>query len=76
MNPPFHAGRRPDPALGRAFVAAAGRMLTRRGELWMVANRHLPYEHALPQAFAEIREIEGDTAYKVIHARVPKHPMR
>jgi 16S rRNA (guanine1207-N2)-methyltransferase len=76
MNPPFHDGRRPDPTLGRAFVTAAGRILSRRGELWMVANRHLPYEDDLRRAFAEIREIEGDTAYKVIHARGPTHPMR
>ncbi|MEM7711333.1 MAG: methyltransferase, partial [Pseudomonadota bacterium] len=51
-NPPFHTSRKADPDLGRAFVAAAAR-LAPRGRLRMVANRHLPYEAALDDAFAE-----------------------
>ena len=76
MNPPFHEGRRPDPLIGRAFIAAAGAMLGPRGSLWMVANRHLPYEEVLHRTFREVREIEGDSAFKLIHARVPNVPMR
>jgi 16S rRNA (guanine1207-N2)-methyltransferase len=76
MNPPFHEQRKPDPSIGRAFIEAAGRMLGPRGELWMVANRHLPYEDALHRAFGDVREIEGDSAFKLIHARVPSAPFR
>lgn len=76
MNPPFHEGRRPDPSIGRAFIAASGGMLGPRGELWMVANRHLPYEDALHRTFREVREIEGDSAFKLIHARHPNAPLR
>ena len=64
-NPPFHHGRRADPALGRAFIAAAARMLSPRGRFFMVANRHLPYEDALKAAFGTGRllgELEG---YKI-----------
>ncbi len=61
-NPPFHTGRAGDPGLGRAFIAAAARMLAPSGSFWMVANRHLPYEAALGTAFAE----------EVIHARKPR----
>ena len=71
-NPPFHIGRHADPALGRAFIAAAARMLGPRGRFFMVANRHLPYEDALKAAFGTGRllgELEG---YKIYEAAKPK----
>lgn len=68
MNPPFHAGRAADPGLGSAFIASAARLLTGAGKLWMVANRHLPYEAALTQHFAKVTEIGGDARFKVIEA--------
>ncbi|RME14842.1 MAG: MFS transporter, partial [Alphaproteobacteria bacterium] len=71
-NPPFHAGRRADPALGRAFIAAAARLLTPSGRLYLVANRHLPYERDLRAAFAEVEEIGGDGGFKVIAAARPR----
>ena len=68
MNPPFHQGRDADPTLGRDFIAAAARLLTGAGRLWMVANRHLPYEPALAAHFAKVAEIGGDNRFKVIEA--------
>ncbi len=63
MNPPFHTAREADPALGAAFIAAARRMLAPDGALWMVANRHLPYDAALSAAFLDVETIGGDTAF-------------
>ena len=71
MNPPFHTSRAADPALGAAFIRAAGGMLSLSGTLYMVANRHLPYEEALRAAFHEIEEIGGDGGFKVIRASRP-----
>ena len=51
MNPPFHEGRTGTPQLGQAFIAAAARSLKPDGTLWMVANRHLPYERTLDPTF-------------------------
>ncbi len=68
MNPPFHEGRQADPRLGADFIATAARILTGAGRLWMVANRHLPYESALAQHFGQVHEIAGDTRFKVIEA--------
>lgn len=76
MNPPFHTNRAADPALGRAFIATAARILTQGGQLYMVANRHLPYENALSEHFAEHREIAGTSAFKVFHASRPKSANR
>ena len=75
-NPPFHRGRGADPGLGRAFLAAAARMLAPRGQLWCVANRHLPYERTLADAFSETREVAGDPAYKVLVASRPRAASR
>lgn len=72
MNPPFHVSRAADTALGQAFVAAAARVLTPQGQLWMVANRHLPYEQALNAHFANVFEVGGDTRFKLFHAQRPK----
>ena len=76
MNPPFHEGRAADPALGRAFIATAARLLTQAGRLWLVANRHLPYETALEQHFARVTEIGGDGRFKIIEATGARHGAR
>lgn len=71
MNPPFHVGRVADPSLGRAFIASAAKMLAGHGKLWMVANRHLPYEQALNDAFRNVEKIGQNNAFKVFHATRP-----
>lgn len=70
-NPPFHSGRAADPSLGAAFIAAARRMLARQGVLWLVANRHLPYERTLADSFREVREIGQDPGFKIFRAARP-----
>ncbi len=75
-NPPFHTGRAGDPALGRGFIGAAASLLARHGILWLVANRHLPYEQALSDAFHEVKEIAGDGSFKVFRAAKPRREKR
>jgi len=72
MNPPFHTGRTADPSLGRGFIATAARILTSSGVLWMVANRHLPYEVTMGEQFSDVQEVAGDTRFKVLRAARPK----
>jgi len=76
MNPPFHTGRAAEPQIGQAFVAAAARMLSAQGDLWMVANRHLPYEAELKKRFAQVEEIGGDARFKLFHAMRPQRARR
>lgn len=71
-NPPFHASRAADPSLGRAFIRAAAGALTAGGTLWLVANRHLPYEAALTEAFVEVEFPTGTPAFKIIRATRPR----
>lgn len=67
-NPPFHEGRDTDPALGLRFIAAAARALKKQGELWLVANKHLPYEPLLAELFHEHSAIMQTAGYKVLRA--------
>ena len=71
MNPPFHKGRAADPGLGQGFVRAAAGALTAGGSLWMVANRHLPYEETLQRHFAKVLDVGGDNRFKLFHASRP-----
>ena len=70
-NPPFHIGRADLPALGRAFIQRAAQALVDSGQLWLVANRHLPYEATLATAFAQVRTCAQRDGFKVIHAQRP-----
>jgi len=72
MNPPFHTGRAADPSLGRAFITASARLLKPAGQMWMVANRHLPYEGELAERFIKFTDLSSDPAFKVIHAERPR----
>ncbi len=71
MNPPFHQGRAAEPRVGQAFLEAAAKALTPSGQLWVVANRHLPYEAPLAALFRQVEEIGGDAGFKLLHAAQP-----
>lgn len=71
-NPPFHTGRKADPALGRAFIQSAATLLKPTGQLFLVANRQLAYEATLDASFARVEVLSQTSRYKIIHARKPK----
>jgi 16S rRNA (guanine1207-N2)-methyltransferase len=72
-NPPFHAqGRADRPDIGRAFIAAAADALNAEGRLWLVANRHLPYEQSLAARFRQVRTVAQAEGFKVIEAIAPR----
>ncbi len=74
-NPPFHAGRSADASIGQGFIRASARMLTRKGALWLVANRHLPYEKTLVEFFRDVRALGQHAEYKLFKATRPR-PIR
>jgi 16S rRNA (guanine1207-N2)-methyltransferase len=68
-NPPFHAQTRHDrPDIGQQFIRAAAAALKARGQLWLVANRHLPYEDVLNASFGPVRIATEQHGFKIIHA--------
>lgn len=68
MNPPFHAGGADDVGLGRAFLQCARGVLRKGGVLWMVANRHLPYEAELAGLFAKVEAVRETGRFKIVRA--------
>src|SRR3990167_4029293 len=69
MNPPFHDGGAEDKQLGQAFIRRAADVLRRSGTLWLVANRHLPYEKVLAEVFKTAPSRADTCGYKVFEAR-------
>lgn len=69
MNPPFHTGSGAEnPGLGRRFIAAAAAALAPGGRLWLVANRHLPYENVLNANFGTVRSVTQRYGFKILEA--------
>jgi len=68
MNPPFHRGTQTLPEAGITFIKAAQNCLRPNGQLWIVANTHLPYEKALSEAFSKYEKIKEDHGFKIFKA--------
>lgn len=68
MNPPFHDGGDEDRSLGQAFIRKAAAALRKGKSCWLVANRHLPYEAILGEAFKTVIPKETPGGYKVFEA--------
>lgn len=66
MNPPFHDGKKTDPAIGQNFIRTAARHLKPGGMLHLVANAHLPYEETLQEFYGNVRIIVQTGGYKVL----------
>ena len=78
-NPPFHTQSRADrPDIGRRFIAVAAEALKPGGRLWLVANRHLPYEAVLNETFGAVRVVTQHDGFKVVEAikAMPTKPVR
>lgn len=69
MNPPFHEGHAAEPHLGQALIRRAAESLRAGGELIMVANRGLPYEPVLKEAFRTSGETARNARYKILWAK-------
>lgn len=68
-NPPFHAqGRGDRPDIGQRFIEVAAQSLHPGGRLWLVANRHLPYEAVLGANFGTTRVVAERSGFKVVEA--------
>jgi len=68
-NPPFHTGQSRDVELGQTIVNKACGALTHGGELYLVANRQLPYEHILKAHLREVDCLAVGDGFKVIRGK-------
>ena len=65
-NPPFHRSHEQDMALGQAIIRSACNSLKSGGRLYLVANRHLPYETIMREHMRRDRIITQESGYKII----------
>lgn len=69
MNPPFHDQLNEDRTLGQKFCQSALKMLKSGGELYLVANRHMPYEAILENEASSVTLLADMDGFKVIRAK-------
>lgn len=68
-HPPFHTGLATDYAIGQQFLRQVRQHLRPRGELWLVANRFLPWPELIEQAFGHCQIVAQDTKFAVYYAQ-------
>lgn len=68
MNPPFHEGKKTDATLGQTFIENASQALKKSGMLFMVSNRHLPYEQILQGRFINVQTVADRDGFKLLKA--------
>jgi 16S rRNA (guanine1207-N2)-methyltransferase len=68
MNPPAHDLLQTTPEASAAIFAATVKALKPGGTLYMVANRHLPYERTLDQLFSHLAITHENHEFKIIEA--------
>lgn len=68
MNPPFHMHGTESKKLGQTFIERAAQSLKKGGKLYMVANRHLPYERVIGTCFAAQNTLYTGEGFKIIEA--------
>lgn len=65
-NPPFHQQNTVTEHIARQMFRDAHRVLKHRGELRVVANRHLPYGQALKKQFGGFKVIASEKKFVVL----------
>jgi 16S rRNA (guanine1207-N2)-methyltransferase len=72
LNPPFHRDKAELVCLGKSMIEAAQQSLQPDGSLFLVANRHLPYETSLSRLFERIDTLSESEGYKVMRCHAVK----
>ncbi len=67
-HPPFHTGQATDYSIGKQFLQHARQHLSATGELWLVANRFLPWPELIEGSFGHCERIAQDNKFAVYRA--------
>lgn len=65
-NPPFHHGKETNYSFARNLFSAARQHLTSDGQIWLVANRHLPYEDWAREYFRDAQVMVQASGFKLL----------
>ena len=69
-NPPFHQQNTLGDQIATSMIKASRRVLKKRGELWIVGNRHLNYHINLKQLFGNCTTVETNNKFVILKAAV------
>lgn len=67
-NPPFHQGKETNYQFARDLFSQAKQHLHHDGQLWLVANNHLPYENWAAEYFSQVEVMAQERGFKIILA--------
>jgi len=67
-HPPFHTGTATDYSIGQQFLQQVNQHLCQGSELWVVANRFLPWPELIEQAFGHCERVAQDNKFAVYKA--------
>lgn len=68
-NPPFHSGQQTDYDISRELFASAAQKLNRKGALYVVGNRFLPYQKLMEEAVGPTQVLADTNQFWVLVAR-------
>tara|TARA_B100000809_G_C14990532_1_gene477848 strand:+ start:330 stop:920 length:591 start_codon:yes stop_codon:yes gene_type:complete len=68
INPPFHQERGQGDQVALHMFRESKTVLKQRGELWIVANRHLGYHIQIDRLFGNCRTITGNRKFVILKA--------
>lgn len=68
-NPPFHQQHVIGERIANEMFRDSKRCLRRGGELWVVANRHLPHAESLKRLFGQCRLVGSNKKFNVLRAK-------
>lgn len=69
-NPPFHQGFETSEALTLKFLAAIARLLTKKGEAWLVMNKFLSIEKLIHQTHLSLELMGENQLFKVLKLKL------
>lgn len=73
-NPPFHQGIHTKSGMSMAMLDPIRNFLSSRGQLILVANRHLAYGDWMNRVFGNHRVMAADRQYQVLQSSIHKSP--
>ncbi len=68
-NPPFHVGKETELSVPMQFIDDSWEVLSPGGQLFLVANRTLPYETPIKSRFGNVSNVHDGRRFKVLSAK-------
>jgi 16S rRNA (guanine1207-N2)-methyltransferase len=65
-NPPFHLAKETDFDVAQQFIRDSACVLNPAGRFYLVANRFIPYEGTMKEAYPKVETVAENSRFKVL----------